>query len=44
MPNDRRYVNEGDVIEYDPGTRNGRPMALNIRLIEAAAVSSEVRQ
>lgn len=44
MPRERRYVNEGDVIEYDPGIRNAKPIALNIRLIEAAPVSSEVRQ
>jgi cold shock CspA family protein len=44
MPNERRYVNEGDVIEYDPGIRNDRPIALNVRLIEATPVSSEVRQ
>jgi cold shock CspA family protein len=34
LPMNRRYLNEGDVIEYELGERNGKPIALNIRIIQ----------
>jgi cold shock CspA family protein len=33
LPADHRYANEGDRIEYDIDQRNGRPVAVNIRII-----------
>lgn len=51
LPQERKYLNEGDRISYESGERNGRPLALNIQVIapadapsEATAPSGEVRQ
>jgi len=33
LPQERKYLNEGDRISYDLGERNGRPLALNISLV-----------
>jgi cold shock protein len=39
LPNERKFLNEGDRISYEPGERNGRPIALEIRCIAPALVS-----
>ena len=40
LPLDHRYLIEGDEISFEIGERNGRPLALNIRIIKDAAASS----
>lgn len=45
LPLKHRYLTEGDRVAFEVGERNGRPLALNIRILPEAAVSSaEVRQ
>jgi CspA family cold shock protein len=39
LPNERKYLNEGDRISYELGERNGRPLALNIQVIASAPPS-----
>ena len=34
LPAEHRYLNEGDRISFEIGERNGRPLALSIRLLE----------
>ena len=41
MPAERKFLNVGDKITYDIGQHNGKPVALNIRLIEAAPVPKQ---
>lgn len=36
LPNERKFLNAGDRIEYQLGERNGRPLALDIRLLAPA--------
>jgi CspA family cold shock protein len=33
MPSGHKFAEEGDRISYDPGIRNGRPLALNIQFL-----------
>jgi cold shock protein len=40
LPFRRRYLNEGDRISFEVGERNGRPLAINIQIIEDSATSS----
>jgi len=34
MPSGHRFAAEGDRISYEPSTRNGRPLALNIQFLD----------
>jgi CspA family cold shock protein len=43
LPENHRYLTEGDRISFQVGERNGRPLAVNIQIIKEAAVSSEAR-
>lgn len=44
LPQNHRFLNEGDRISYDPGEiRKGRPQARNIKIIEEANPSTAVR-
>lgn len=42
LPEKHRYLTEGDRISFEVGERNGRPLAVNIQIIEEAAPSSTV--
>jgi cold shock protein len=33
LPADRKFLLEGERISYEMGERNGRPLALNIRIL-----------
>jgi cold shock CspA family protein len=35
LPPDRKFLLEGERIAYEMGERNGKPLALNIRIIVA---------
>jgi CspA family cold shock protein len=34
LPLDHRYATEGDRVSFEPGTRNGRPLALKIQFLD----------
>jgi cold shock CspA family protein len=35
LPADHRYLEQADRIDYEVGDRNGRPIAVNVRLLGA---------
>ena len=41
MPASHAFVREGDTIEYELGERNGRPLAINIHVIQEAPHQEE---
>ena len=36
LPDNHRFLNEGDRISYDLGLRDGKPIALNIQIVAEA--------